>query len=73
MFTSTWVMIMMILVNVKVMMNTNQQGGEKCSKASWIGGWWDEETHRGDRNKHPWMSSSSEGALVFHTEGVFVV
>ena len=70
MFTRTWVMSMMILVNVKVRMNANQQGGEQCSKASRIGGWWDEETHRGDRNKHPWKSSSSERALVFHKEGV---
>ena len=46
-------------------MNANQQGGEQCSKASRIGGWWDEETHRGDRNKHPWKSSSSERGIVF--------
>ena len=53
-------------------MTANQQGGEQCSKASRIRGWWDEETHRGYRNKHTWMGNNCERGIVFFRRKLFL-
>ena len=52
MFTSTLVMMKMILIKMRIE-ELNQQCSKKHAKASRVGSGWYKKTHRGDRNKHP--------------------
>ena len=77
MFTSTLAMMNMMWIRMKWWRQSlyedfyedfngeelDQQCGEKHAKASRIGGWWDEKTHGGNRNKHPWGEESNRAKI----------
>ena len=37
---------------------SNQEGGHEKATPGWISSWWEEKTHRGNRDKHAFAEES---------------